>query len=97
MLFDQFGAESKRLEAKVRRLENFHRSGLGWVTVVIFLALAGFVAWATYFEIDEVARAQGEVIASSRVQVIQAVDGGVLSELLVREAIRCAKEMCWRV
>jgi adhesin transport system membrane fusion protein len=40
------------------------------------------------FQIDEVARAGGEVITSSRVQVIQSVDGGVLQELLVREGDR---------
>ncbi|MBF0220604.1 MAG: HlyD family efflux transporter periplasmic adaptor subunit, partial [Gammaproteobacteria bacterium] len=44
--------------------------------------------WASYFRIDEVARASGEVIASSRVQVIQAVDGGVLESLHVSEGDR---------
>lgn len=47
-----------------------------------------FIWWASSFRIDEVARAQGQVIASSRVQVIQSVDGGVLSELKVREGDR---------
>ncbi|MBV8248687.1 MAG: biotin/lipoyl-binding protein, partial [Comamonas sp.] len=72
--------------ARVQRLKNYHHSraaaGLIWA---IALALAGFVLWAMFFRIDEVAKARGEVIASSRVQVIQAVDGGVLSELNVRE------------
>jgi membrane fusion protein, adhesin transport system len=54
----------------------------------LVLALGAFVAWASMFRIDEVARATGQVIASSRVQVIQAVDGGVLSELKVREGDR---------
>jgi len=40
------------------------------------------------FNIDEVARARGEVIASSRVQIIQAVDGGVLTALHVKEGDR---------
>ena len=53
-----------------------------------FLGFCTFLAWATVFRIDQVARAAGEVIASSRIQVIQAVDGGVLSELLVREGDR---------
>jgi adhesin transport system membrane fusion protein len=49
------------------------------------MALVAFFVWASTFRIDEVARASGEVIASSRVQVIQSVDGGVLAELRVRE------------
>jgi adhesin transport system membrane fusion protein len=73
--------------ARVARLETFHRRH-GWLTAVLLLAAAAFVAWSMHFRIDEVARARGEVIASSRVQVIQAVDGGVISQLLVREGDR---------
>lgn len=53
--------------------------------VVISLGLAGFITWAAYFEIDQSVRTQGQVIASARTQVIQTVDGGVLSELNVVE------------
>lgn len=49
------------------------------------LALGLFVTWAHNAEIDQVTRGQGQIIASSRTQVIQAPDGGVLEELLVRE------------
>ena len=49
------------------------------------LSLALFLTWAWLAEIDQVTRAPGTVIASSRSQVIQAVDGGTLQELLVRE------------
>ena len=81
-LFDDEVADA----ARVNRLENYYRSrvpaGLIWSIVVLVL---GFVIWAMYFHIDEVARAHGEVIASSRVQIIQTVDGGVLSELHVKE------------
>lgn len=57
---------------------------LGWLTVSVF----AFLSWAAYFEIDQVVRAQGTVIPSARTQVIQAVDGGVVSELLVHEGDR---------
>lgn len=81
-LFDDEVADA----ARVHRLENYHRNrisaGLIWSIVALVL---GFVIWAMYFHIDEVARAHGEVIASSRVQIIQTVDGGVLSELHVKE------------
>ena len=43
------------------------------------------VLWAATFNLDEVTRGTGKVIPSSREQVIQSLDSGVLSELLVRE------------
>ncbi|MCW8354499.1 HlyD family efflux transporter periplasmic adaptor subunit [Marinomonas pontica] len=54
----------------------------------MLFALVAFIVWAEHFYIDEVAQAQGEVIASSRVQLIQSVDGGVILELNVREGDR---------
>ncbi|MFC4277696.1 HlyD family efflux transporter periplasmic adaptor subunit [Achromobacter aloeverae] len=53
-----------------------------WAIVV---AVAGFVLWAHWAELDKITRANGQVIVSSRNQVIQAPDGGVLEEMLVRE------------
>lgn len=55
---------------------------LVWSTAATLL-LAG--VWAGTFELDEITRAQGKIIPSSREQVIQSLDSGVLSELLVRE------------
>jgi adhesin transport system membrane fusion protein len=52
---------------------------------VLCLGLFGFIAWAVFFEIDQSVRTAGQVIASARTQVIQTVDGGVLSELNVVE------------
>lgn len=49
------------------------------------LAIAGFLFWANWAELDQITRANGQVIASSRNQVIQAADGGVLAALPVRE------------
>ncbi len=58
------------------------------IRLTLWVAMVGLVimtAWAGMTEIDQVKRAQGQVIASDRTQVIQAVDGGVLRELLVQE------------
>jgi adhesin transport system membrane fusion protein len=61
---------------------------LVWSVIVVVAAL---VAWAHHSLIDESTRASGTVIASSRVQVIQSVDGGVLEQLRVREGDRVRK------
>jgi membrane fusion protein, adhesin transport system len=55
--------------------------------LLYFLALVvvALVAWAAFAEIDEVTRGQGKVIPSRQVQVIQSQDGGVVTEILVRE------------
>ncbi len=55
------------------------------------LTLAAFVAWANWAELDQITRANGQVIASSRNQVIQAPDGGVLAALPVREGAEVRK------
>lgn len=52
---------------------------------LLFLVLLTFIAWAAFFEIDQDVRAQGQIIATGRTQVIQAADGGVLAKLLVAE------------
>lgn len=49
------------------------------------MALGGFLVWANWAELDQITRASGQVIASSRNQVIQVSEGGVLVELPVRE------------
>lgn len=48
-------------------------------TVFLFLVWAGF-AW-----LDEIVRAEGAFISSSRPQIIQNLEGGILSELRVQE------------
>lgn len=49
------------------------------------LAVGGFVLWAQWAQLDQITRANGQVIASSRNQVIQVAEGGVLAEMPVRE------------
>ena len=41
--------------------------------------------WSALFKIDQVVNAQGQVIASSKTQIIQAADGGILTEMRVQE------------
>jgi membrane fusion protein, adhesin transport system len=61
---------------------------LVWTTALtLFLCLL----WASLFELDEITRGQGKVIPSSREQVIQSLDSGVLSEMYVREGSHVEK------
>lgn len=67
-------------EARVRRTAR-----VLLCTVVAVVAAA--IGWAAWAELDIVTRTQGQVIASSRNQVVQAPDGGVLQAMLVKEGM----------
>lgn len=62
---------------------NTHRAR--WVIWIALLTIICLVTWAAFAKIDQVTRATGTVIASARTQEIQAVDGGILTKLLVKE------------
>lgn len=49
------------------------------------LLLLLLLVWAAFADIDEMTRGMGKVIPSSQLQIIQSVDGGIVSEILVRE------------
>lgn len=76
------------MKEKMKQQTDFDVSSHASVRLTLWVAIAGLVVltvWAGMTEIDQVKRAQGQVIASDRTQVIQAVDGGVLRELFVQE------------
>ncbi|MGB3067578.1 MAG: HlyD family type I secretion periplasmic adaptor subunit [Ottowia sp.] len=66
-------------------LQNERHYGMTLTVGLLALLVAAFVTWAYFSNVEEVTRGQGSVIPSSREQVIQSLDPGVLSELLVRE------------
>ena len=68
------------------------RRGAMVLIMVVFSALAIFTTWASIAKIDQLARAQGQVIAKARTQVIQAADNGVLEQLRVSEGERVARD-----
>lgn len=60
----------------------FESRAVMWIT---FLLLITFFTWAYFAELDEITRGEATVIASSKTQVVQSQDGGVLESLAVRE------------
>ncbi len=53
-----------------------------WIT---FITVSVGMSWAYFAQLDQITRAPGAVIASSRTQLIQSQDGGKLEALLVKE------------
>ncbi|NQX87330.1 MAG: HlyD family type I secretion periplasmic adaptor subunit [Halioglobus sp.] len=60
-----------------------------YAVAVTFVVL---LAWSALATIDEVTKGQGKVIPSRQVQVIQSLDGGVVTDILVREGDAVAEE-----
>jgi len=58
------------------------------ILFVSTLAIVVFFIWANIATLDEITRAPATVIASSRTQLIQSQDGGVLEQLLIKEGDR---------
>lgn len=55
---------------------------LVWILAALF---AAGLAWAWFAELDEVATGNGRVVPTSREQVIQSLEGGILAKLFVRQ------------
>jgi len=55
---------------------------LVWVSAAAVVVLT---VWAHFAVLDEVTRGEGKVIPSRQVQVLQSLDGGIVSEILVKE------------
>lgn len=51
-----------------------------------------FVAWSCLFKLDIISVADGQVVPSSRLQVVQHLEGGIVREILVREGEKVAAD-----
>ena len=52
---------------------------------VIMIIVGILLLWSAFATVDEVTRGTGKVIPTRQVQIVQAVDGGVVAAILVRE------------
>lgn len=75
--------EDQRLyNDQVDEAEIVKSSHIIWAFVALLLS---FLVWSYFAELVEVSTGTGKVIPTSREQVIQSLEGGIISELLVRE------------
>lgn len=63
-----------------------------WVIILFFLFLVVFVVWAYNSPVEEVTRGNGNIIPSSREQVIQSLDPGIVTEIMVKEGDMVEKD-----
>lgn len=51
---------------------------------IIGALFVAFLVWASYAEVDEIARGEGKVIPASKTQIIQASEAGVVQDIAVK-------------
>lgn len=59
-------------------------------TIISFFIVA--ILWASFSEVDEITRGNGKVIPATKIQAIQSLDGGIVSEILVDEGNHIKKD-----
>lgn len=63
----------------------------GFVTIMFALVFL-LIGWAYFAELEEVTRGDGRVIPSSKAQLIQSLEGGIVKALLVKEGQNVSKD-----
>ncbi|ESS57616.1 type I secretion membrane fusion, HlyD family protein [Enterobacter cloacae S611] len=69
------------MQDELARQGRFYSSVI-WLTLIGLLV---FIAWATFAILDEVTVGTGKITPSTHAQVIESLDGGVVSALMVKE------------
>lgn len=64
------------------RLQRVRASRTIWLVALVLVLL---IAWAAWAQVNEVTRGRGRVTPFSRMQSVQSLEGGILTELRVRE------------
>ena len=60
-----------------------------WLTLLFWIVA---IAWMALAQVDEYAVAEGTVVPSSRVQLVQNLEGGIVAEVLVKTGDRVEKD-----
>ncbi len=68
------------------------KSSIDLLFVSVIIIITGLLIWANIAEVDEVARGEGKIIPPSKIQKVQNLDGGLVSEILVRSGEHVEKE-----
>ncbi len=76
------------LSEAVLQKTSIHSTIILWIMV---LAAAWLIIWASFAEIDELARGIGKVIPSKQLQIVQNLEGGIVEDILVDEGEKVAK------
>jgi len=54
-----------------------------WLVWIILLVVIWLITWANYAELDKIVRGEGKVVPSTKIQVIQNLEGGIVKEIFI--------------
>ncbi|VAW49290.1 Type I secretion membrane fusion protein, HlyD family [hydrothermal vent metagenome] len=54
-----------------------------WLVWIILFVVIWLITWANYAELDKIIRGEGKVVPSTKIQVIQNLEGGIVEEIFV--------------
>ena len=80
----------KKLFLLIGKIFKTTKADLILFSITTFFIL--FFVWASVSELEEVTRGNGKVIASSKVQVIQNLEGGIIRDIFVKTGQRVDKD-----
>ena len=66
----------------------------GWMLRLLIGLLAGVALWAVFGQLDIVAVADGKLVPSSYLKIVQPAEQGIVKEILVREGEKVPRARC---
>src|SRR5260221_11281586 len=57
----------------------------GWMLRILIALVAGVILWASFGRLDIVAVAEGKLVPSSYLKIVQPAEQGIVKQILVRE------------
>ncbi len=74
-----------RFAHDIRTAQESERPWRAWLLLIIITALfAAVIGWALTARLEEVTNGEGEVVPAQQIQIVQSLEGGIISQLAVR-------------
>ncbi len=82
----QVNAEDMAFVPEQKRADIVERTPqANWALLLMLAVVVTTLTWASLAQVDEITKAEGRVVADGKEQVVANLEGGLLSELLVKE------------
>lgn len=79
------GSDYDYMRDMQQAMVNERQGASALLLVLVAALLAGSLTWAYFSRVEEITRGDARIIPSSREQIIQSLEGGILDEMMVRE------------
>ncbi len=83
--------EQRHRQPFARQCDNIGARGHRTFIYTIAVGMVIFIIWANLVHLDRVTRGEGRVIPSTANQIVQHLEGGIVSQILVRQGAHVAK------